>query len=81
MSHTIKFTLVKCTIQWFSVQFTLNNTGLSCAGPLICEFFSVNTCTVFDLQLEVRGCRGPNVSMPFYTGDLSVLRFWYPQWS
>lgn len=37
---------------------TLDNTGLSCIGPLIHEFFSVSTCTVFDPWLGVTDAEG-----------------------
>lgn len=40
------------------IQLTLNNTGLKCAGSLICRFFKKNACTVHDPQLEVSGNGG-----------------------
>ena len=35
--------------------------GLYCAGPLVCGVFSVNTYTVFNPWLGVRGYEGPAV--------------------
>lgn len=36
----------------------MTNTDLNCAGSLISQFFSVNTCTIFCLWLRVHRCGG-----------------------
>lgn len=55
---------------------TLNHTGLNRVGPLICEFLSIDTCTVFDHGWEC-GCGGlaRYRSMSFYVRDLSTVEF------
>lgn len=57
-------------------SWPLNNMGQT-----IHFFPPINTCTVFDPQLRVHGCRG-RLYVLFYTifyRSLSIHRFWYPQ--
>ena len=50
--------------------------------PLPCGFLSINTCTVSCLWLGIHRWRGPTVRhwpAAFYTGNLRIRQFWYPQ--
>lgn len=64
MSHTIKFTLWNCTVQWFLGQLTLEQhwSGLH---------RSVYTWFVFAVEAESK----LHQSTPFCMRDLSLCRF------
>ena len=54
---------------------------LNCSGPLHADFFSINTCTVFDSLLGVHRYEGPIVCIDLhhFIRGLSIHGFWYPR--
>lgn len=71
--------LVLLTCSHLCTQLTLYQHGLNYTDLLICGFFSMNTCIVFDLQLGVHGYEGPTmyIDLHHFIRDLSIYRFWY----
>lgn len=64
------------------MQFTLKQHAFKLNGPLIHRFlFLVNTCTLFNQNLNVYECRRPIVCIDLcyyiYIGNLNICGFWY----
>lgn len=53
--------------------------GLNCAHQLTHGFFSISTCTVFHPSPQMPSANCMHWCTPFYTGDLSICGFSYPQ--
>lgn len=64
---------------WNDYSCPFNNTSWNCVGPLVCIFFSINTCPIFHLQLGGHRCRKLALSDPFLYGGFATLRFGYSQ--
>lgn len=64
---------------FIQIQMTLEQHRFELHDSLIHKFFSINTCTIFDLWLGVCRCGRLTMhwSMPYYKEDLSIHEFWY----
>lgn len=62
----------------FQIQLTLEQRRLEMRASNSMHVFSINSCTAAESPWVQRADSVPS-STPFYTGDLSTHRFWYPQ--